>query len=144
MVVCEPRILDLFSRTLVGWAMGLHADEKLVQAALSMAVGHRRPSCGLIHHSDQGSQYSSSAYQQRLKELGIVSSMSRRGNCYDNAPMESFWATLKKECIYRSALMRREQARQAIFLYREGFYQHHRRHSALGYLTPAQFEAQMT
>jgi putative transposase len=132
MVVCGPRILDLFSRTLVGWAMGLHADEKLVQMALSMAIERRRSSGELIHHSDQGSQYSSSAYQQRLKVLGITSSMSRRGNCYDNATMESFCATLKKKCIYRSALMSRDQARQAVFSYVEGFYQHHRRHSALG------------
>lgn len=137
-------ILDLFSRILVGWAIGPCADEELVQTALSRSVAHRHPGTGLLHHSDQGSQYSSAGYQQRLRELGFISSMSRRGNCYDNAPMESFWATLKKECLYREALMSKKQVRQTIFSSVEGFYLHHRRHSALGYLTPAQFEALMT
>lgn len=132
-------VMDLFGRKMVGLAMADHMLTELVESALEMAQTQRRPDRGLLHHSDRGSQYTSRAYQDRLGEMGAVSSMSRRGDCLDNAPIESFWATLKRECadhVFES----RQAARNAIFSYVMGFYNRTRRHSALGYLSPADYE----
>ncbi len=137
-------VLDLFSRSLVGWAMAAVQDEVLVQNALQMALVRRRPIPGLLHHSDRGSQYTSTGYQCTLAQAGMVVSMSRTGNCYDNAAMESFWSTLKCECTSRTCFPTRATAKQAIFEYIECFYQRQRRHSSLGYLSPAQYEELMT
>lgn len=128
-------VLDLGSRQLVGLAMADHMRTDLVIQALDMALIQQRPQPGLIHHSDRGSQYTSHEYQQKLKDAQFVSSMSRRGNCLDNAPMESFWATLKRECA-DIVFETRQQARSAIFRYVMGFYNRTRRHSALDYQPP--------
>lgn len=133
-------VLDLFSRKIVGWAMDATMTTTLVIAALEMALQQRKPVLGLLHHSDRGSQYASLAYQAHLATQQINVSMSRTGNCYDNAVMESFWATLKAERIYDQAYRTRTEARTDIFLFIEGFYNRRRRHSALGYLSPDQFE----
>jgi transposase InsO family protein len=125
-------VLDLFSRAIVGWALAPVQDEALVQNALQMALLRRHPDPGLLHHSDRGSQYTSSGYRCALAEAGMTVSMSRTGNCYDNAPMESFWSTLKAECAYRACFSTRVMARQAIFEYVECFYNRQRRHSSLG------------
>lgn len=137
-------VLDLFSRSLVGWAMAPIQDEALVQNALRMALLRRHPQPGLLHHSDRGSQYTSSGYRATLAQAGMVVSMSRTGNCYDNAAMESFWSTLKWECISRTDFPTRSLAKHIIFEYVECFYQRQRRHSSLGYLSPSQYEALMT
>jgi putative transposase len=137
-------VLDLFSRSLVGWAMASVQDEALVQTALHMALTRRHPTAGLLHHSDRGSQYTSTGYQDTLVQAGMVVSMSRTGNCYDNAVMESFWGSLKCECTSRMRFATRAKAKQAIFEYIECFYQRQRRHSSLGYLSPAQYEEVMT
>ncbi len=115
-------VLDLFSRSLVGWALSARPDERLVHHALHMALLRRNPPQGLLHHSDRGSQYTSSAYQELLAHRGIVVSMSRTGNCYDNAPMESFWSSLKGECVFDFTFFTRAEAQQAIFEYIECFY----------------------
>jgi putative transposase len=120
--------------------MAAHQDEHLVAMAFRMAVGQRRPPTGLVHHSDRGCQYTSSGYQRMLAEWGVIVSMSRRGNCYDNAVVESFFGTLKGECVEGSAFQTRTQARQAVFEYVECFYNRVRRHSSLGYLSPVTFE----
>lgn len=133
-------VLDLFSRAIVGWAMAAIQNEQLVEQALQMALTHREPHVGLLHHSDRGSQYTSQDYQQVLATKGIVVSMSRKGNCYDNAVMERFFATLKGECTSRYVFETHEQARGVIFEYIECFYNRIRRHSTLDYLSPAQFE----
>lgn len=133
-------VLDLFSRKIVGWAMDKTMTTALVTDALAMALQQRKPAPGLLHHSDRGSQYASLAYQQRLADEGIQVSMSRTGNCYDNAVIESFWATLKVEQVHDQRYRTRAQARTDIFLFIEGFYNRRRRHSALGYLSPEQFE----
>jgi putative transposase len=133
-------ILDLFSRRIVGWAMSQTIDRSLVLCALDMAIARRKPSLNLICHSDRGSQYASGDYQKRLEEAGIVCSMSRRGNCWDNAPTESFFASLKKEMVYRTRFETREQARSALFHWIEVWYNRKRRHSTLGYLSPEAFE----
>ncbi len=133
-------ILDLFSRRVVGWSMSESLERQLALDALNMALAHRQPPRGLIHHSDRGSQYASLQYQQLLAEHGIIASMSRSGNCWDNAVAESFFATLKIELVYQSQWSTRAQARSAIFEYIELFYNRRRRHSALGYLCPNQFE----
>jgi transposase InsO family protein len=133
-------ILDLFSRRIVGWAMDQTIDRTLVLSALDMAIVGREPGSDLLCHSDRGSQYASGDYQRRLQEVGIVCSMSRRGNCWDNAPTESFFATLKKEMVYRTRFDTREQARGAIFRWIEVWYNRKRRHSTLGYLSPEAFE----
>jgi transposase InsO family protein len=112
-----------------------------VEDALSMALMRRRPGKGLLHHSDRGVQYACDRYQQRLKQEGLVCSMSRTGNCYDNAAMESFWSTLKTELVYHEKFATRETARQAIFEYVEVFYNRERRHSSIGYISPESFEA---
>ncbi|SFR19093.1 Integrase core domain-containing protein [Desulfoscipio geothermicus DSM 3669] len=113
---------------------------QLVLDALKQAMQRYRPLAGLIHHSDRGSQYASHEYQQALKDYGILASMSRKGNCYDNACMESFFGTLKHELIYGNRFRTRNQARQAIFEYIEIFYNRIRLHSALGYMSPVEFE----
>ena len=133
-------ILDLFSRRVVGLAMSERIDRALVIEALRVAVGRRMPDAGLLHHSDRGSQYASGDYQKALDELGVVCSMSRKGNCWDNAVAESFFATLKTECIYSHRFATRAEAREAIFHFIEVFYNRHRRHSTLGYVSPMEFE----
>lgn len=137
-------VLDLFSRRLVGWALAPVQDEELVQRALHMALLRCHPKPGLLHHSDRGSQYTSAGYQETLAQAGMVVSMSRTGNCYDNAAMESFWSTLKWECVYRTKFSTRTHARLAVFEYIECFYNRQRRHSALGFLSPCQYEKVMT
>ena len=132
-------ILDLYSRRVVGWAMAEKIDVGLVEKAWLMALGSRRPRAGLLHHSDRGSQYTSDTYQSRLKDLDCQVSMSRTGNCYDNAVMESFFATLKTECAYAQFASKAE-ARTAIFEFIEGWYNRQRLHSALDYFSPEQFE----
>lgn len=132
-------ILDLFSRRVVGWAMDEHMDAALVQKAWHMALSQRNPSAELLHHSDQGRQYTSQLYQQSLAVLPCRVSMSRVGNCYDNAVVESFFATLKTECADHQ-FATRAQARTAIFEYIEAWYNRQRLHSALGYLSPLEFE----
>jgi len=134
-------IEDLFSRKIVGWAMDAHMETSMVLRALDMATANRQPQATLIHHSDRGSQYASHDYRQRLLDRGIAISMSRRGNCYDNACAESLWARLKVELVYRHRFRTRAEAKQAIFQYIEVFYNRVRRHSALGYVSPEAFEA---
>jgi putative transposase len=133
-------VLDLYSRKIVGWAMSERIDTALVLAALNMALRHRHPPANLICHSDRGVQYASAEYRQALARAGLVASMSRRANCYDNATMESFWSTLKWELIYRRAFDTRAQARTQIFDYIEIFYNRQRTHSSLNYLSPVDFE----
>lgn len=135
-------ILDLFSRLVVGWSMGEHNDENLVSQALSMALLRRDPPTEMLLHSDQGSPYTSQGYLGKLAERGIVVSMSRTGDCYDNAAMESFFSTLKGECVDRTSFPTRQEARQAIFEYLECFYNRVRRHSTLKYVSPVDFEQQ--
>jgi putative transposase len=133
-------VLDLFSRRIVGWAMAATQDEKLVEQALSMALAHRKPEAGLLHHSDRGCQYTSDAYRALLNKHEIEVSMSRKGNCWDNAVMERFFGTLKRECTSRMRFMSQEQAHSAVFEYIEAFYNRVRKHSTLGYLSPVHFE----
>ena len=134
-------IIDLFSRRVVGWAMSSTMETSLVRSALDMALGNRSPGNDLIHHSDRGSQYASAAYRQALFQQGITASMSRRGNCYDNAVIESFWHSLKVELVHRRSFATRIEAEQAIFEYIEVFYNRVRLHSSIGYVSPAAFEA---
>jgi len=132
-------VLDLFSRAIVGWSMADHLRSALVEDALKMALGRRFPLDGLLHHSDQGSQYTSEAVRALLREHAIQVSMSGVGNCYDNSPMESFFGTLKTECAtYRFAS--HAEARRVIFQYLEVWYNRQRLHSAIGYHTPAELE----
>jgi putative transposase len=133
-------VLDLFSRRIVGWAMGTTLERSLVLSALSMAIQNRHPEAGLLCHSDRGSQYASGDYQNVLSEAGIVCSMSRRGNCWDNAPTESFFSSLKRECVYRHRFATRSEARTVLFAWIEVWYNRKRRHSALGYVSPDAFE----
>jgi len=133
-------VLDLFSRCIVGWAMAATENEELVELALQMALSRRQPPGGLLHHSDRGSEYTSNDYQALLVQEGIQVSMSRTANCWDNAAIESFFATLKKECIYREQFERRAQARQTVFEYLECFYNRIRLHSTLQYVSPVTFE----
>lgn len=135
-------LLDLFSRRVVGWAMSERPDSQLVLDALDMAVAHRGPSPGLLHHSDQGIQYASGRYQSRLQAHGMEPSMSRKGNCYDNAVVESFFSTLKNEWVFHQTFHDRDQARAALFDYIELFYNRQRRHAALDYQSPVHFEEQ--
>jgi len=134
-------VMDLCSRRIVGWSMAEHMRVELVQAALDMATTSRQPSPGLIHHSDRGVQYCCGDYQQQLEAWGMTSSMSRIGDCYDNAPKESFWAMLKKELMSDLTFATREEARAAIFEYIEVFYNRQRIHSSIGYVSPEAFEA---
>jgi putative transposase len=132
-------VLDLFSRRVVGWAMDEHMETSLVQQAWTMALSQRCPSAGLLHHSDQGRQYTSEMYRQSLTAHHCQISMSRSGNCLDNAAMESFFSTLKTECA-TGPFDNRAQARTTIFEYIEVWYNRQRLHSSLGYLSPAEFE----
>jgi len=133
-------VLDLGTRKLVGWSMNetLHAEGAL--EALRMAINRQRPPPGLIHHSDRGIQYASEAYRRALATANITPSMSRKGDCRDNAPMESFFHTLKTERVHHRAYTTRDEARRDLFGYIEGFYNSRRLHSALGYLSPADYE----
>ena len=134
-------VLDLYSRAVIGWAMGARLTGDLAQDALTMALQHRTPTKGLLHHSDRGSQYAATRYQQLLTAHGLTPSMSRRGNCWDNACVESFFGTLKRELVYHRQYRTRDEATQDIFAYIEVFYNRLRRHSTLGYHSPAEFEA---
>jgi len=134
-------ILDLFTRKVVGWAMRDHMRAELTIAALTMAIQRRRPRAGLIHHSDRGSQYAAGDYRDILQAAAITQSMSRKGNCWDNAPMESFFGTLKTELVHHCEYPDRDAARRDLFAYVEGYYNRRRRHSAIGYITPEQAEA---
>jgi len=134
-------VLDLYSRKIVGWSMADHMESQLVIDALQMALHHRRPGEGLLHHSDRGVQYASDDYQHLLARHEITASMSGRGDCYDNAMMESFWATLKSELIHLQRFATRSEARSSIFEYIEVFYNRKRLHSSLGYVSPEVFEA---
>jgi putative transposase len=133
-------ILDAYSRRIVGWSMATHLRTELVVDALQMAIARRKPSPGLVHHSDRGVQYTSLSFGKRLENEGLVPSMGRVGSAYDNALAESFVATLKTELLYRNSWPTRQMARTAIFEYIEGFYNNRRRHSALGHLSPAEYE----
>ena len=133
-------VMDLFSRKVVGWAMSDKIDGALATNALRMAWTTRRPLKGLLHHSDQGSQFTAATYQQVLAEMGCQVSMNRTGECYDNASMESFFATLKTECVIQQFPSKAE-ARRTIFEYLEGWYNRQRLHSSLDYLSPTEFEA---
>ena len=136
-------VMDLRSRRIVGWAMADHLRAELALDALHMALKRTGTSEGLMHHSDRGVQYACGEYRRLLESRGIVCSMSRTGNCYDNAVIESFWATLKVEAVYRRQYATREQAMHEIFEYIEVFYNRIRRHSALGYVSPEAFEASL-
>lgn len=133
-------VMDLFSRRIVGWAMAARMDSDLVLSALRMALTQRCPVHTLLHHSDQGSQYTGNAYQQLLHDHHIQVSMNGRGAYFDNAPMESFFGTLKQELVYHRRYRTRDEARSDIFFYLEAFYNRRRRHSALDYLSPDDFE----
>ena len=133
-------LLDLYSRRVVGWAMSAHNDQALVLQALNMALCRRRPPQGLIHHSDRGSVYCGTAYLAMLKAHGIKPSMSRKGDCWDNAVAESFFGTLKQELLFRRQLEPRRTAQTAIFEFLEAYYNRKRRHSTLGFLSPVDFE----
>ena len=135
-------ILDLYSRKIVGWAMSERIDTAVVLKALGMALRHRQPPTDLLCHSDRGVQYASADYRRALDQAGLLASMSRRGNCYDNATMESFWSTLKLELVYRGTFVTRAQARSQIFEYIEIFDNRQRAHSALDYHSPVDFELQ--
>ena len=132
-------IKDIYSCEIVGYAMGARMTKELVGKALFQAVTAKRPPSGLVHHSDRGSQYCSQDYQRLLCQFGMKASMSRRGNCYDNAPMESFWGTLKNELVHHRRYATRAEAIRDITEYIEIFYNRYRRHSRLGYLSPAAF-----
>jgi putative transposase len=136
-------VQDLFSRRIVGWSMADHMRADLVVDALNMAIARRRPEAGLIHHSDQGSQFVSLAFGQACGKAGIARSMGSRGDCFDNAVAESFFATLKKELVRRQSWPTRAELRQAVFEYIELFYNATRRHSTLGMLAPVQYEEAM-
>jgi putative transposase len=131
---------DLYSRRIVGWSMSERIDSRLVVDALEMAVSRRLPGAGLVAHSDRGSQYASEHYRRALADHGIACSMSRRANCWDNAPMESFFASLKKELVHDEDYATREEARSSIFDSIEVFYNRVRRHSSLGYRSPVEYE----
>jgi putative transposase len=133
-------VLDLYSRRIVGWATSARIDRQLVLRALAMGIDRRGPSAGLMHHSDRGCQYASWDYQRTMRQLGIACSMSRKGNCWDNAVVESFFSTLKTEMVHRTTFTDRSQAHSAVFDYIETFYNPKRRHSSLGYLSPMNFE----
>jgi putative transposase len=135
-------VIDLFSRQVVGWSMAAHMRTKLVNDALLMAVWKRKPAKGLLWHTDRGSQYASESHLVLLKQHGIQQSMSRKGNCWDNAVSESFFHTLKTELVYHQTYQNRDEAKKAIFEYIEVFYNRERLHSANGYLSPVDYELQ--
>jgi putative transposase len=133
-------VLDLYSRRVVGWATSKNIDADLVCAALRKALTARGATDGLLHHSDRGSQYTSGDFQDLLDRFGIACSMSRTGNCWDNAPMESFFAALKTEWVYHYGYRSRQEADQSLFWYIESFYNRKRRHASIGYVSPVDFE----
>jgi transposase InsO family protein len=133
-------VMDLYSRRIVGWAMADHLRTELPLAALRMALAAKKPEPGLIHHSDRGVQYASEDYRKVVRSAGLLASMSRKGNCYDNAPMESFFHTLKTELVHHRHYATRAEATRDIFAYIEGFYNRTRRHSAIGYISPVEME----
>ena len=133
-------VMDLASRRIVGWAMSERIDRTLVCDALTIAIQRRKPAAGLIHHSDRGSQYASTDYQNLLDRHGLIPSMSRKGNCWDNAPMESFFHSMKVEWLRDLTFRNRAEARQAIFTFIEVWYNRQRLHSALGYRSPDNYE----
>jgi len=133
-------VMDLFSRKIVGWSFTDNLESSLVECAFQMAVQNVATLDGLLHHSDRGSQYAADAYQQLLVAQRVQVSMSRRGNCYDNASMESFFGTLKNECVHHRNYLTRQEAITDIFSYIVGFYNRQRLHSSLGYLSPEEFE----
>lgn len=137
-------VMDLCSRKIVGWAMAEHMRAELVRDALNMALDARRPGADLLHHSDRGVQYACREYRTLLESRGITVSMSGVGNCYDNAPTESFWGKLKTELVYLERFSTRTRARAAVFDYIECFYNRTRLHSSLGYKSPERFEAALT
>ncbi len=134
-------VIDLFSRSVVGWAMNKQMTRQLVMNALTMAVQRRRPPSGVVFHSDRGSQYASGDFQKLLTKHGMRCSMSRKGNCWDNAPIESFFGSLKQELVFHQKYPTRFHARQSLFEYIERFYNRRRLHSTLGYKSPADYEA---
>jgi putative transposase len=134
-------VMDLYTRKIVGWSLQNHMREELVLEALDKAVAAYKPPPGLIHHSDRGAQYASHDYQERLKKFEMIGSMSRKGNCYDNACIESYHATLKRELVYRFRFKTKIMAQEKIYSYLEFFYNRKRKHSSLGYLSPDRFEA---
>ena len=134
-------VLDLYSRAVIGWAMGSRLSADLAREALTMALWRRKPGAGLLHHSDRGVQYAAHDYQRLLGEHRIECSMSRKGNCWDNAVVESFFGTLKKELVHDRRYATRDEAKQDVFEWIEVFYNRQRRHSTLGYRSPAEFEA---
>ena len=136
-------VLDIHTRRVVGWAMHAILDAPLTIAALRMAITQRRPTPGLIVHSDRGAQFASAAYRQVLTEHGLLASMSRKGNCYDNAFIESFWSSLKYETVYHRKFATRAEARTALFDYIESFYNRTRLHSSLGFVSPITFESHL-
>ena len=138
--ICLAAVMDLYSRKILGWSLGYTLHSSLVKEALQQAWALRRPAAGLLHHSDRGVQYASSAFQGLLHSYHMLPSMSPRGNCYDNAHIESFWSTLKTELVHRHSFTDLPQARSALFEYIEIFYNRQRLHSALGYKTPVEFE----
>jgi putative transposase len=135
-------VLDLFTRKIVGWAMRDHLRTELTIAALTMAIKQQKPPPGLIHHSDRGSQYAAPGYRKVLTAARMIPSMSRKGNCWDNAPMESCIGTIKTELVHQACYPTRDAARHDLFAYIEGYYNRQRLHSALGYITPEQAERQ--
>jgi putative transposase len=137
-------VMDLFSRKIVGWSLGYTLHASLVKEALQQALGDRRPAAGLLHHSDQGSQYASDTFRALLRTAQILPSMSERGNCYDNATMESFWSTLKTELIHRHTFKNARQTHRALTDYIDNFYNPSRLHSALNFKSPVEFEQQLT
>ena len=132
--------MDLYSRLIVGWSMSASLETKVVIDALQMAIGRRSPLVGLVHHSDRGVQYTSREFRRLLEVHGIQSSMSRKGNCYDNAAKESFFHTLKTELIHHEHYRTRDEAKASVFDYIEAFYNRIRLHSTLGYRSPVRFE----
>jgi transposase InsO family protein len=137
-------LLDLYSRRIIGWAMRSTPDQQLTLDTLAMAVRQRRIRPGLVHHSDQGAQYSCLAYQRQLITLGMTPSMSRKGNCYDNAVAESFFSTLINELVHHQTYHTRDEASREIFAFIEGFYNRQRLHQSLGYLSPLEFERRVS
>jgi putative transposase len=133
-------VMDLFSRKIVGWAMRDHMQVELASAALMMAIQQQQPQAGLIHHSDRGVQYAAHAYRNALTSAGITASMSRKADCYDNAPMESFFHTLKTELVHHRDYTTRAEAQRDIFAFIEGFYNRTRLHSGIGYIAPIEME----
>jgi transposase InsO family protein len=145
--MCQPpkagsAVLDLFTRKIVGWAMRDHMRAELTVAALTMAIQRQKPLPGLIHHSDRGRQYAAGEYRKVLNAARMTQSMSRKGNCWDNAPMESCFGTIKTELVHQAWYPTRDAARHDLFAYIEGYYNRQRLHSALGYITPEQAQRQ--